>query len=421
MVTAVDGLDRFRVRAAAWLDQNMPVAPPAWTARTAMASDEHDRFSRQRMLQRRLYDGGFAGLSFPVAYGGQGLEPGYQRAFAEEAIGYEMPIRFSMPTLGIIGATLLEFGTEEQKRRHLPAMLSGAELWVQFLSEPGCGSDLAGAVTTAIRDGDSWIVRGSKVWSSAAYGCDYALLLARTDWEVPKHQGLTMFIVPTDAPGLELRRIRQVDGSREFCEEFFDDVMLPVDAVVGGVNDGWTVAARLLAHERDSVGGGSPYIGNVLGHQAAVPPGPRLAAEAIAAGRGRDARARQLVGEAHVLSTVATALVGRIAAGTGSDGYRGPAGAVLKLYRGTTAMRLATIGLELGGPAAVVGSPTTGTEFLMRQSASLAGGSNEMQRNLIAERLLGMPREYAPDRGVPFSQVRRSVTPDGRPEGGSDG
>jgi alkylation response protein AidB-like acyl-CoA dehydrogenase len=397
-------LDRFRARAAAWLAATMPPAPPGWTARAAMASDEVDRFSRQRMLQRQLHDGGFAGLSFPVAYGGHGLDPEYQRAFADEAIGYELPVRFSMPTLGIIGATLLEFGTEEQKRRHLPAMLRGEELWVQFLSEPGCGSDLAGAVTTATRDGDAWIVRGAKVWSSAAYGCDYALLLARTDWDVPKHQGLTMFIVPTDAPRLDLRRIRQVDGSREFCEEFFDDVVLPADAVVGTVNDGWTVAARLLSHERDSVGGGSPYIGNVLGHQAAVPPGPRLAADAIAAGHGHDARARQLVGEAHVLSTVATALVARIAA----SGARGPAGAVLKLYRGTSAMRIATIGLELAGPAAVAGATTPGTEYLMRQSGSLAGGSNEMQRNLIAERLLGMPREHAQDRGVPFAQVRRS-------------
>jgi alkylation response protein AidB-like acyl-CoA dehydrogenase len=407
-------LDDFRPRAARWLAENMPVAPPGWTARGAMASDEVDRFSRQRMLQRRLYDGGFAGLSFPSAYGGHGLAPEFQRAFADEAVGYEMPIRFSMPTLGIIGATLLEFGTEEQKRRHLPAMLRGDELWVQFLSEPSCGSDLAGAITTAARDGDTWVVRGSKVWSSAAYGCDYALLLARTDWDVPKHQGLTMFIVPTDAPGLELRRIRQVDGSREFCEEFFDDVSLPADAVVGGVNDGWTVAARLLSHERDSVGGGSPYIGNVLGHQAALAPGPRLAAAAVAAGRGEDRRARQLVAEAHVLSCVATALVSRIA----SSGARGPAGAVLKLYRGTSAMRVATIGLELAGPAGVVGTSaagtttagttTAGTEYLMRQSGSLAGGSNEMQRNLIAERLLGMPREHAPDRGVPFSHVRRS-------------
>jgi len=399
-----ESVDAFRARAAAWLADNMPEAPAGWTARAAMASDEVDRFSRQRALQRRLHDGGFAGLSFPAAYGGHGLDPEYQRAFADEAIGYEMPIRFSMPTLGIIGATLLEFGTEEQKRRHLPAMLRGEELWVQFLSEPGCGSDLAGAVTTATRDGDTWIVRGSKVWSSAAYGCDYALLLARTDWDVPKHQGLTMFIVPTDAPGLDLRRIRQVDGSREFCEEFFDDVALPADAVLGGVNDGWTVAARLLSHERDSVGGGSPYIGNVLGHQAAVPPGRRLAADAVAAGRAGEGRARQLVGEAHVLSSVATALVDRIAA----SGARGPAGAVLKLYRGTSAMRIATIGLELAGSAGVVGTTTPGTEYLMRQGGSLAGGSNEMQRNLIAERLLGMPREYAPDRGVAFSEVRRS-------------
>ena len=408
--TATISVDEYRERARAWLADN--VERRSGDPRVAVSSLRgmheftKEQLDAERPKQKRLYEAGFAGITWPAEFGGQGLSPAHERAFLEEAAGYQLP------NLGIAGGTtfgvcaqvMLAHASDDFNRRHLPRMLAGDELWCQFFSEPVAGSDLAGVQTRATRDGETWVLNGAKVWSSWAHLADYGLCLARTNWSVPKHRGLTWFGVPVDAPGVTLRVIRQINGGADFCEEFFDDVVLPGEAVVGTVNDGWTVAARLLSHERDSVGGGSPYIGNVLGHQAAVPPGPRLAADAIAAGHHHDARARQLVGEAHILGTVATALVARIAA----RGARGPAGAVLKLYRGTSAMRIATIGLELAGPAAVAGATTPGTEYLMRQSGSLAGGSNEMQRNLIAERLLGMPREHAPDRGVPFSQVRRS-------------
>ena len=174
-----------------------------------------------------------------------------------------MPIVFNTPALTICAPTILDFGTEEQKRRHLPAILSGDELWVQFLSEPTGGSDLAGLVTRADKDGDVWILNGSKIWSTGAYRADYALCLARTDWHATKHRGLTMFIVKIHQPGIDLQQIEMVNGSKEFCQEFFDDVALPEADVVGRVNDGWTVASRLLFHERDAVGGGSPYASGI--------------------------------------------------------------------------------------------------------------------------------------------------------------
>ncbi|MGE0881285.1 MAG: acyl-CoA dehydrogenase family protein [Acidimicrobiia bacterium] len=402
----MESLDAFRTRAAAWIAENLPRLPETGYPYAPLASDEDPPFARQRMLQRRLWDGGFAGLAFPVEYGGMGLTADHQRVFVEEAVGYEYPLRFTMPTVGIIGATLYEFGTEEQKRTYLPAMLRGDALWVQFLSEPTCGSDLAGARTRATRDGDRWILNGSKVWSSAAYGCQYGLCLARTNWDVPKHKGLTMFVVPTNAPGLIMRRIQQVDGSLEFCEEFFDDVELPLDAVVGEVDHGWTVASKLLGNERDSVGGSSPWIGPIrIDRGSDTSPAP-MVATARAIGRSNDPRVRRLVAESHVLKTVNAQTIQRVAERVAHGKSEGPDGSILKLLKATTEARLAAIGIEVAGADAVVeGALDKGVGFLMRQARGLAGGSNEMQRNLIAERLLGMPREHAPDAGVPFGQV----------------
>jgi alkylation response protein AidB-like acyl-CoA dehydrogenase len=418
----VEALETFRQRAAAWIAEHLPLLPPTGYPSNPMASDENPPFAGQRALQRLVWEGGFAGLAFPTAYGGGGLTAAHQRVFVEAARGRAYPLRFTMPTIGIIGATLLEFGTEAQKRRFLPEMLRGDALWVQFLSEPTCGSDLAGARTRADRDGDGWVLNGSKVWSSAAYGCQYGLCLARTNWDVPKHRGLTMFVVPTDVAGLEMRRIRQVDGSREFCEEFFENVIVPMDAVVGGVDHGWTVAARLLGNERDAVGGSSPWIGPVVVERGAPVVSTPLVAQSHRDGRNTDPRGRRLVAEAHVLSTVGQQLVRRVADRVAQGKSDGPDGAVVKLARGVTEARLASIALELAGTDAVVAAgaedaqpdsvlpANQGLAFLMRQTRSLAGGSNEMQRNLISERLLGMPRELAPDAGVAFSQVRAGGT-----------
>ena len=255
-------VDEFRRRARVWLKDNMPpVTPESWDRRI------DGRRDIERDLQRRLFDGGFAGICFPAEYGGLGLSPEYQNAFSEESAPYDMPFLFNLPTFSILAATLIDFGTHAQKQRHLPAILRGEELWVQFLSEPSGGSDLAGCLTRADRDGDVFVLNGSKIWSSGAAESDYAMCLARTNWDVPKHRGLTMFILKIHQPGVQVEQIRQVDGSMEFCQEFFDDVAVPVTDVVGEIDDGWTVAQRLLTHEREAVGGGSKYTsGRSTGH-----------------------------------------------------------------------------------------------------------------------------------------------------------
>jgi alkylation response protein AidB-like acyl-CoA dehydrogenase len=407
----IEPVEDFRARLRAWLPGNLPPEPPGAIERTEA------RWAHERTLQRRLWDGGFAGLRVPRDYGGLGLTAAHTQAFNEETAGYDLPFSFNVPTLGILAATLIDAGTHEQKLRHLPAILRGEELWVQFLSEPSGGSDLAGCLTRADRDGDVFVLNGSKIWSSGAYSADYAMCLARTNWDVPKHRGLTMFIVEIHQPGVTVEQIRQTDGSTEFCQEFFDDVPVPVTDVVGEVDDGWSVANRLLVHERMAVGGGSPYtVGRTSKHEVGDD-GAELVEVIRSRGLEHDRRARLLLAEATIRSLVANALVERVTAGMAGGALPGSAGSLIKLFGAEKVIRRAEIGLELAGEDAVAwpeGTETVagglGVHSLGRQGAALGGGSNEIQRNIISERLLGMPREPAADRDVPYRDVRRAST-----------
>jgi alkylation response protein AidB-like acyl-CoA dehydrogenase len=417
-----EDLESFRLRARAWLAEHMPRLPPGYTPADER-SDREGIWARQRELQRTLWSGGFAGICFPREYGGLGRPSEYQRVFTEESLPYEMPFFLSIPTLSILGATLVDFGTHEQKAKYLPGILRGDHVWVQFLSEPTGGSDLAGTITRADRDGDVWVLNGSKIWSSGAYASDYAMCLARTNWEVPKHRGLTMFIVQIHQPGIQVDRIKQINGTMEFCQEFFDDVVLPADSVIGEVDDGWTVATRLLSHERNAVGGGSPYVSgrNRLAEGIDGMRDSSYTSLATRVERTADPIARQLVAEAHVLDVVQAGLVRRVTAGIASGALPGQSAAILKLFTATSGVRKAEIGLTLGGAAAVTWSEGDrlaapfGEAFLSRQAECLAGGSNEIQRNIISERVLGMPREWAADRDLPFRDVRRNLLPGARP------
>lgn len=403
-----ESVEQFRTRARRWLADHMEPVGEDWNDRS------DDRRAKERRLQADLWEGGFAGICFPAEYGGLGLPHEYQQAFTEEAAPYDMPFSLNVPTLGILAATLVDFGTHEQKLRHLPRILRGEELWVQFLSEPSGGSDLAGCLTRADRDGDVFVLNGSKIWSSAAAASDWAMCLARTNWDVPKHRGLTMFILEIHRPGVIVEQIRQVDGSLEFCQEFFDDALLSAADVVGEVDDGWTVATRLLVHERMAVGGGSPYTsGRSVGRDAAAIDSGVL--DTVRATHSEDNPiTRQLLAEAHIRQMVAGHLVRRVSEAIECGVMPPSAGSLMKLFGATNVMRRSEIGLEVAGAGAAawpVGAATPaahiGLDSLSRQGVSLGGGSNEIQRNIISERVLGMPREAAADRDVPYREVRR--------------
>ena len=195
-------------------------------------------------------------------------------------------------------AVLLEFGTEEQKLRHIPAILKGDEIWMQFLSEPSGGSDVAGALTTTVRDGDEWVVNGSKIWTTGAWFSDYGLCLLRTNWDVPKHRGLSVFIIKIHQPGIELHRIEMINGSREFCQEFITDLRVPDSDRVGEVDQGWTVGTRWMFHEKNAMGGGSPYVtGSLYSNTASRTPRTSMVELAQATGHFDDPHVQDLVGE----------------------------------------------------------------------------------------------------------------------------
>jgi len=408
----LEDLDAFRARAKEWVAANLRLLNGA-DPYMGHATDDANHTVRAKALQRKIFDGGFAGLCYPVEYGGRGLPAEYQNAFIDVSYGYELPVLFNTPTFTIILPTILDFGTEEQKRRFIPAALKGEEVWVQFLSEPTGGSDLAGALTRAERDGDAFVLNGSKIWSTFAWKSDYALCVARTDWDLPKHRGLSVLIVKVHQPGITVNQIKHVDGTDDFCQEFFDDVRIPVENVLGPVNDGWTVASRLLLHEREAVSGSSMY---AMLPRTATHENDQVDAAALAQASDGvdDPRARQLVGEARVLTRVHTALVGRIGTSIRTGRLPAAAGSIPRLSNGVMRVRLATIAIDLAGDRAVAWHDDDplgdlGTAYIGRQGVCIGGGTLEITRNIISERVLGMPREHAEDLGRPFRDVRTNA------------
>ncbi|OBB10521.1 acyl-CoA dehydrogenase [Mycolicibacterium setense] len=408
-----ESVEEFTLRARSWLAANMPPIDPENPPFSVRA--ETESWERAKELQKRLYEGGFAGICFPREYGGLGLDYAYQKAFNNECRNYEMPLILNTPSFTICGATILDMGSEEQKRERISAAIRGDEVLCQLLSEPSGGSDLAGVITRAELKGDTWIINGAKTWSTSAFAADYGLMLARTDWTVPKHEGLTMFLVPLDAPGITMRRITEVNGNEEFCEEFFDNLELPADAVVGAVNDGWTVASRQLHHERRAVGGGSEFASGTGAENANEMP-PDHIGLAEATGQGDDARVQDLAGRALVRRIVKKQLIDHVGSAIASGALPPNAGTLIRLFHAETTELEVDTALAIAGTAGVVDEGTDdvaglldiGVRYLSRQTGSLGGGSSEMARNVIGERILGYPREHAADRGVPFNQVKRN-------------
>ena len=412
MAQGSESVEDFRRRARGWLAENMPKL--GMMPKREGIDPEEQNWLDARDLQKLLFTGGFAGICFPREYGGQGLAREYQVAFNEESAPYEMPVALNVPSLGICSAMLLDMGTEEQKQKYVRGAISGELVLCQFLSEPSGGSDLAGLLTRAQRDGDTYVINGQKCWSTYAFAADYATCLVRTDWDAPKHRGLSMIIVPVHDPATHMNRVRMVNGSSEFCEEFFTDLVVPAENLVGTENDGWTVGQRQLFYERQAVGGGSPYASGMprargTSHDSMTPIGM-----ARKVGREEDPAIRELVGGMHAQEVANAQLIQRVTKGMSSFDYPAHSSSMMRLGSAETNQMRTDVMFELAGELSVVGQlgdrsvlQQVGVGALMRQSASIAGGSTEMSRNMVSERVLMMPREYAADRDVPFREVRR--------------
>jgi alkylation response protein AidB-like acyl-CoA dehydrogenase len=414
-------LDEYRARAREWLEANLPKRGAGESASMNPwdgGDDSAEYYAMQRALQKRMYEAGYAGITWPKEYGGQGLSTEYERAFNQEARGYVLPDLgiAGGATLGVCGPTMVAHASPEFLAREVPRMLAGDAIVAQFFSDPDAGSDLAGVRTQAVRDGDRWILNGSKIWSSGAYYADYGMCLARTNWDVPKHRGLTWFLVPTDAPGVTVERIRQINGNSEFCQEFFSDVELTDDDVIGEVNDGWTVTQTMLLYER----GGGTARGD--GGRAGSGGLRRDVVELIAAVDGaEDARVRDLAARIHVDDLARGALGRRLVALMAADPKRAMnLASYSKLSSGVFDPIRAELMMQIGGEAAIAfdeGSPGAAAALglLNGRFLAIAGGTSQMQRNAIGERVLGLPREPSFDATKPFRDVvRDSVNWSGR-------
>ncbi len=408
----LEDLDSFRERARTWIGANLrqvTMEELRWDRANVDEETELARIGREREIQRMLFDAGLAGICFPRAYGGQGLTPAHQRVLNEELVGYEYPRMLQVPTLSPCAAVILEFGTEEQKLRHLPAILKGEELWMQFLSEPSGGSDVAGALTTAVRDGDQWVLNGSKVWTTGAWWSDWGLCLARTNWDVPKHRGLTVFMLPIHQPAIEVHRIEMLNGSREFCQEFMTDVLVPDTDRVGAVDDGWSVGVRWMFHER--MLHNSPFVTEAVGAKHSSMYAKVVHDMAVARGTLGDPTVRDLVGEARMLELVGDLLSQRVTESITTGRMSDQAAALVRLFKGSAQTRISTLAFDVSGSEGAAWDDDnvvlSAVNFLMRQAGSIGGGTTEMARNVISERVLNMPRERRLDKDVAFRDVPR--------------
>jgi alkylation response protein AidB-like acyl-CoA dehydrogenase len=300
--------------------------------------------------------------------------------------------------IGMLGPCLIAHGTEEQKNRYLGPLLHGDEVWCQMFSEPGAGSDLAAVQTRARQSEDgSWTLSGQKVWTTNAQFASFGLLLARTDPDVPKHKGLTMFVIPMDTPGVTVRGLRQISGEAEFNEVFFDDVRLDADAVVGGVGNGWGTALTVLMYERLTIGFGSESFGS-----------PTRLAQTLAgdAGARHDADARRRLGEV-ITELLAVRYNGYRALTALSRGQiPGPEAGLAKVTMVNAAIAATDLGADVVGPEALADDSEWSYLISFLPGLKSAGGTEQVLRNMIGERVLGLPSEPRLDKGVPFSELR---------------
>jgi alkylation response protein AidB-like acyl-CoA dehydrogenase len=373
---------RFRARLRAWLASHKPARGERVPHDDASLADE---FAFLKTWQRTLFDAGYVGLLWPAEYGGRGAPPVQQAILNEELARVRAPQLLNRVAINNAGPTLIAHGTEPQKRRLLPPMLSGDEMWCQLFSEPGAGSDLAAVRTKAERQGDHFRVTGQKVWTSYAQFSKWAILLARTNPAAPKHKGLTYLVLDMESPGITIRPLTQVTGSTEFSEVFLEDVLVPVANVIGAVDQGWEIAMTTLAHER---GTGFAFKEQVLCRIAL----DDVRDDAKRLRRDRDPVVRQALARGHIDVEIMRLLNCRTLTRLAKGLEPGPESSLVKLFWASLTQRIHELALEVQGPAGALAEGRWPQAFLWSRVSSIAGGTSEVQANIIAQRILGMPR-----------------------------
>jgi alkylation response protein AidB-like acyl-CoA dehydrogenase len=384
-------LAEYRAKVRAWLEEHEHESP-------ATRDDDDETVAARRRWQRRLAEGGLAAVTWPAEYGGAGLGPLHQVVVNQEIGRAGVLGIFDIIGVGMLGPTLIAHGSEDQKQRHLGPMLTADEVWCQLFSEPAAGSDLAGVQTRARRQPDgSWRLSGQKVWTTNAQHASFGLLLARTNPDVPKHKGLTMFIVPMDAAGVTVRPLRQVSGEAHFNEVFFDDTPLEAGAEVGPVDGGWAVGLTTLMFERVTIGLG----GEGFGWRADRFAHALLADDACT----RDAETRHRFGEI-ATEFLALRFTGyRMLTSLQRGQVPGAEGALAKVTTIRAAIAAGDLICDVLGPAGL-SDERFGELVSDMPGLKSAGGTEEILRNMVGERVLGLPPEPRLDKGIPFSELR---------------
>jgi alkylation response protein AidB-like acyl-CoA dehydrogenase len=387
----------YRAQVRSWLDEHKSEAPILQGA--GALEDEQEIIAARRAWQGKLAEGGLAGVVWPKEYGGQGLGPIEQVVCNQEIARAKVPGILDAIGVGMLGPTIIAHGSEDQKTRYLGPMLHGDEVWCQLFSEPAAGSDLAAVQTRARQQEDgSWRLSGQKVWTTNAQFASYGLLLARTNPDAHKHKGLTMFVVPMDAEGVTIRPLRQISGEPEFNEVFFDDVRLDPGSEVGAVDGGWGVALTTLMFERLTIGVGSEGLGyNSTRFATAI---------------SREEHARRDPEVRHQLGEIGSELLA-----VRFTGYRtltalqrgqipGPEAGLAKVTIVNGAIRAGELIADVLGPDALLEDSEWAYMISFLPGLKSAGGTEEILRNTIGERVLGLPSEPRLDKGIPFSELR---------------
>jgi alkylation response protein AidB-like acyl-CoA dehydrogenase len=370
----------------AWLKDNHPGGAPP---------DAQGGFEFRRAWQRRLHEAGWAGIAWPEQYGGRGATLIEQAIFNEEMVRARTPQVANVLGLAMGGPTVIAHGSEEQRRRYLPPILSAEEIWCQGFSEPESGSDLASLKTRATRDGDEWIISGQKVWTTYAHHAKWCMLLARTNPEAPRHQGLTYFLMDMEQPGVEVRPLRQITGEAEFNELFIERARAPAQNIIGGEGNGWAVAITTLMHERATLAFGLQVgvqiaLGELVDHARTAPGRDGRPASEDPVVRQRLA---QLMVEAEVLRLNAY----RTLSATAQGGVPGPEGSLGKWHWSEVNQALTELATDISGAHALVDDHKSAKNdwtlrFLRARANSIEGGTTEILKNIVAERVLGLPR-----------------------------
>jgi len=398
----------FRAEARKWIQANAPkdLADELGAAGTGrIRLRETNLLEASKKWQKKKFDAGWATISWPKEFGGRGASPIERVIWSQEEGVYGKLHGPFLIGQGMCGPTIMAFGTDELKKKYLPKMASGEEVWCQLFSEPSGGSDVAGLRTRGERDGDDWIINGQKIWTSGAHYSDYGLLIARTDANLPKHKGLTMFFLDMKSPGVEVRPIKQASGEAEFNEVYFTNVRIPDHQRLGEVNNGWTVSLTTLMNERMSIGArvatGFPEMFEFCA-QLMLEDGPALDNPTVKSKLA--SWATRTSGLKYTSYRAISSL---------SKGERpGPENSIGKLVAGSMLQDIATFAMELQGAAGVLTDPAQAEAaaqfqamFLRSPSSRIAGGTDEILRNIIAERVLGLPGDIRVDKDVAFNKV----------------